>query len=456
MPGLSDFIKVPNLTPMVDPDYLENGLNEQAMKLVDDYINKMEVKGIHKKIYQPDGMSPLIVYIIEKSEGASDAQLMFYGHLDKQPWMMPWGEGLHPTKPVIRGDYLYGRGGGDDGYSPFSTILAIKNAQMQGVPHPRCALVLETEEESGSPNLIDLLTIAKDYIGSPDYLFCLDSGAFDYNQLWLTSSLRGITLCDVTVKAAQGGYHSGEVGGIVPETFRVMRHILDRLDDSKTGDVIKELETEKPAYVGPEAKKMAELMKKDLPAKYKLQEGVEFCSKDMEKMYLDNCWKANLSVTGAGGLPQYERAGNVVRPSTSLRLSMRLPPNMDAHKANKIVKDRLTTDVPHNCKVEIHGDHNGNGWCMKDPEPWLHDAMNSAAKNFYDGKEYGSYGMGGSIPFLAQLGGLYPNTFIVALGLLGPQSNAHAPDECINLAYAKRLTMCMSHILVDVGAGHKK
>jgi acetylornithine deacetylase/succinyl-diaminopimelate desuccinylase-like protein len=181
VPGLCDFIRIPNLTPMVDPDYLTNGLNEQAMAQVDGCIQKLEIKGMHKKIFQPAGMTPMVVYIIEKSEGASDTQIMFYGHLDKQPWMEGWREGLHPTKPVIEGDMLYGRGGGDDGYSPFSTMLAIKNAQMQGVKHPRIALVLETEEESGSPNLIDLLNIAKEYIGSPDYLFCLDSGAFDYN-----------------------------------------------------------------------------------------------------------------------------------------------------------------------------------------------------------------------------------------------------------------------------------
>lgn len=271
------------------------------------------------------------------------------------------------------------------------------------MPHPRCAVVLETEEESGSPNLIALLNIAKDYIGNPDYLFCLDSGAFDYNQLWLTSSLRGITLCDMTVKAAKGGYHSGEVGGLVPETFRVMRNLLDRIDDSKTGDVMKELETELPAYVHPEAKKMAELMKADLASKYKMEDGVKFCHDDMEQMYLNNCWKANLSVTGAGGLPPYERAGNVVRPSTSVRLSCRLPPNMDAHKAAKIVREKLTADVPHNCKVEISGDHNGNGWCMKDPEPWFHDVMNNAARAFYNGKDYGSYGMGGFFSFREEL-----------------------------------------------------
>jgi acetylornithine deacetylase/succinyl-diaminopimelate desuccinylase-like protein len=179
--GLSDFIRVPNLTPMVDPEFESNGLIQVAMKCVDDYINKLEIEGITKQIFHPEGMNPLIVYIIDKTEGASDAQLMFYGHLDKQPWMEGWDEGLSPCDPVIRGDYLYGRGGADDGYAPFSTMLAIKNAQEQGVAHPRCALVLETEEESGSPNLIALLNIAKEFIGEPDFLFCLDSGAFDYN-----------------------------------------------------------------------------------------------------------------------------------------------------------------------------------------------------------------------------------------------------------------------------------
>jgi len=382
--GLSDFIRVPNLTPMVDPDYLTNGLVEQSMALVDDYINKLAVKGISKKIFRPEGMCPLIVYTVEKSASASDKTLMFYGHLDKQPWMEGWEEGLAPCDPVIRGDYLYGRGGADDGYAPFSTMLAIKNAQEQGVAHPRCVLVLETEEESGSPNLIALLTAAKDTIGEPDFLFCLDSGAFDYEQMWITSSLRGVTLCDLTVSGAKGGYHSGEVGGIVPETFRVVRELLSRLDDPATGEVIKELHTELPGYARPEAEHMVALSGKEMCTKYKMHEGVKYMSEDdLVEMYLNNTWRPNLSITGAGGLPDYQKAGNVVRASTSLRLSMRLPPNQDAHKAAAIVKSKLTQNVPHNCKVEIHGDHNGNGWCMKEPEQWLVEVMNQASNDFY-------------------------------------------------------------------------
>lgn len=181
----------------------------------------------------------MYVYVVEGDR--CDKNVMGYGHLDKQPWMMPWREGLGPCKAVIEGDFLYGRGGADDGYAPFSCMLALKNLQDQGLPHPRFAMVLETEEESGSPTLLELLDISKEAIGKPDFMFCMDSGAFNWDQLWMTSSLRGIAVVDMTVEAAKGGYHSGEVGGIVPETFRIMRTLLDRIDDSKNGMCVKEL-----------------------------------------------------------------------------------------------------------------------------------------------------------------------------------------------------------------------
>lgn len=291
---------------------------------------------------------------------------MFYGHLDKQPWMEGWSEGLGPTDPVIRGEFLHGRGGADDGYACFSTMLAIKNAQMQGVPHPRCALVLETEEESGSPSLIPLLKIAAEAIGDPDYMFCCDSGAFNYEKLWLTSSLRGISLHDLTVQAGKGGYHSGEVGGVVPETFRVCRELLSRLDDTKTGRVIDELHTEMPSYAIKEAEAMSELAGREMLTKYKMVEGVQYQDENLVEAYLNQTWRPNLAVTGAGGLPHYSAAGNVVRPITSLRLSMRLPPNMDCKKASEIIRSKLMNDVPYNCKVDVGSDHDGNGWCMKE------------------------------------------------------------------------------------------
>ena len=192
------------------------------------------------------------MYIIEP-QGGCTKNLMLYGHLDKQPWMDGWDEGLGPTDPVIRGEYLYGRGGADDGYSLFTCMLAIKNLHLQGVPVPRCAMVLETEEESGSPNLIPLLTVAKGLIGVPDIVFCMDSGSFDYNSLWLTSSLRGVTVVEVDVEAGKQGYHSGELGGIIPETFRVLRELLSRVDNAETGMCADEFQTEIPAWAREEA-----------------------------------------------------------------------------------------------------------------------------------------------------------------------------------------------------------
>ena len=232
--GLSDFIKVPNLTPMVDQEFLTNGLIQQAMACIDDYVQKLDLQGISKKVYAPEGTPPMVVYVIEP-QGGSTKNVMLYGHLDKQPWMDGWSEGLGPTNPVIRGEFLYGRGGADDGYSPFTCMLAIKNLQLQGLPVPRCAMVLETEEESGSPNIFKLLDLAKESIGTPDVVFCMDSGAFDYNNLWLTSSLRGVVVAELTVAAGMQGYHSGELGGILPETFRIIRELLNRVDDNKTG-----------------------------------------------------------------------------------------------------------------------------------------------------------------------------------------------------------------------------
>jgi len=228
------------------------------MELVDGYVNKLGVKGLSKKIYRAENGLPMVVYVVEPTEGQTK-NVLFYGHLDKQPYGPGWMEGVPPNAPTLKGDILYGRGGADDGYAPFSCMLAIKACQDQGIPMPRIALVLETEEESGSPNLLKLLAIANESIGTPDVCFCMDSGAFDYDSLWMTSSLRGICIIDATIECGAAGYHSGEVGGIVPETFRIVRTLLDRLDDKATGEVIAELQCPLPDWKVEEAKSMAKL-----------------------------------------------------------------------------------------------------------------------------------------------------------------------------------------------------
>lgn len=450
--GLCDFIRVPNLSPNYDAEFLTNGKIEQAMEVVDNYINQLQIEGISKRVFQPAGSAPLVVYVIEGTQGCT-TNVMLYGHLDKQPWMDGWDEGLSPTEPVFRGEYLYGRGGADDGYSAFSCTLAIKNLQLQGVKLPRCALVLETEEESGSANLLQLVDLAKDFIGKPDYCFCMDSGAFDYNQLWLTSSLRGITIVELKVEFGKSGYHSGEVGGIIPETFRIVRALLDRIDDPQTGRVCEDFHVEIPQWARDEAQFMANLSGHAMHKKYEYHEQcVPMEHENLSEMYLNNTWRPNLSITGAAGLPDTAIAGNVVRASTTVKLSLRLPPTSNPKEAEAKLIEKLTTNVPYNAKVTIKGGHAGQGWCMKEAAPWLMSAIKKSGYDFFDGKDTGTYGMGGSIPILSELERMNADTIVVAMGLIGPKANAHAPNECINLDYAKKLTKALSHLIAEVAA----
>lgn len=447
VPGLSDFVRTPNLTAMVDPDYLTNGLLQKAMALVDDYINKLEIQGLQKHIFTTEQGLPLICYVVEASSPEIKSNVMLYGHIDKQPYGEGWN--TSPTDPVIKGDLMYGRGSSDDGYSSFTCMLAVKAGQMQQVLMPRICLVLETEEESGSPSLIPLLLQAKEATGVPDFLFCMDSGCIDYEQLWMTSSLRGVASVDFEVKCGKAGYHSGGVGGIVPETFRIVRQLLDRLDDVEDGTPCKELQVELPEWKEKEAEYLTQLKGMELCMKFPLVDGCKYAIHEggLKEMYLNNVWRSNLAITGIDGIPPVGMAGNVVRPSTALRASMRLSPIMDPSKAIEVIKAKLTTDVPYNAQVTILRAACGWGWCMRDPEAWLKTAIESAGSAFFDGKPAGSYGEGGSIPFLKELEILYPQTQIIALGVGGPGSNAHAPNEMIHLPYTKKVTCALAHII---------
>lgn len=309
---------------------------------------------------------------------------------------------------------------------------------------------METEEESGSPNLLFLLDQAKDLIKVPDYMFCLDSGALDYESLWLTSSLRGVVIVDIEVQGGSINHHSGIAGGIVPETFRVLRELLDRIDDSKTGRVVDALQpSETPQWKLDEAHRLAEQYGAKLHQDLGRAEGVKAMNEDnVAEMYLDNVWRPNVAITGADGFPTFDKAGNVIRKSTKLRISMRLSPIQEAKEVQAKLVEILTKDVPYNCKVSIGGDHAGSGWCMKEFDEKMNNAIQGAGQKYF-GKPVASYGIGGAIPFLKELEKQFPKAQIAALGVGGPNSNFHAPDEGLNLGFCKKLTMSLGHIVSE-------
>jgi len=223
---------------------------------------------------------------------------------------------------------------------------------------------------------------------------------------------------------------------------------LNRLDDCDTGRVTEDLQVPVPDWRQKEADYIAAKYGESYYTKYKMHEGVEYVGQDnIPEMYLNKTWRPNLSVTGAEGLPPIASAGNVLRPKTTLRCSMRLCPVFDAHKAEEIITEKLSTNVPYNAKVSVHGGHAGNGWCQKQLSEWLHNSLNEAGRAFFDGKDYGSFGEGGSIPFLNELQKKYPDTQIVALGVVGPGANIHGPNENINLVFAKKMVKTLAHVI---------
>jgi acetylornithine deacetylase/succinyl-diaminopimelate desuccinylase-like protein len=443
---LSDFVRIPNLTPAFDPEYFTNGLNQQAIKFVKEYAESMKIDGLEFHHYEEEGMCPMVVMTYE---GSGAPNVMVYGHLDKQPHMEGWREGTGPISPAIIDGKLYGRGASDDGYVPFAVLLAIKNAILQGQTLPRIALVLETEEESGSHDLVPLLEKCNKWIGTPDFCICLDSGALDYSTLWLTTTLRGMMAFNMKVSIAEGAVHSGISGGAIPETFRIANSLLDRLEDTTTRR-LPLFEVEIPDSFKEEAKHIAELQGEDMYKPFKFLEGCKAMNQDdLAELYLNVNWRPSLAVTGADGMPPISKSGNVVRPSTTLRVSIRLPPGLDSVKALATAEELLLKDVPHGAKVELLSKVTGDGWCMKELSEKTVKVLDQASNNFY-GKSCGQYGIGGSIPFLKVLGDKYPQTEILALGVLGPEANAHAPNETLDLPYSKKFIMTLSHVLAGL------
>ncbi|HWG24229.1 M20/M25/M40 family metallo-hydrolase [Actinospica sp.] len=448
LPSLAEFVEIPALSPGFDASWAETGHLRAAVEHVRDWIAARGLPGARLEILELEGRSPLLmVDIPATSSTAGRGTAILYGHLDKQPSVGEWSEGLDPWKPVFRDGRLYGRGAVDDGYSGYAATLALEAVHAAGGEHVRVVLLLETGEESGSPDLPAYMEHLGDRLGEISLVVCLDAGGGDYERLWLTNSLRGLAQATVTVSVLRTPQHSGLASGIVPSSFRILRTLLDRIEDAATGVIkLPAMNVEIPADRRAEAEELAKSDPGAPKRQHPLLDGVRPASDDDVELILNNTWRPTLSVTGASGLPEPASAGNVLRTSTSLKLSFRLPPTADSQAALAELRQALTTDVPYDAKVELADVIAQDGWNAPALAPWLSETLDSVGDRVL-GERHQGIGIGGAVPFMTMLAERYPEAQFLVTGALGVDSNMHVPDEWLNLAFAQKVTEAVAHVL---------
>lgn len=446
--SLSGLIEIPALSPAFDSSWAASGQLDAAAAHVGDWIAARGLPGAQQEIVRLEGRSPVLIADLPATPGAEGrGTVLLYGHLDKQPPFEGWSAGLGPWQAVLRDGRLYGRGAVDDGYAGYAAITALEAARGAGGGHARAVVLLETGEESGSPDLPAYLEHLASRLGDVTLVVCLDGGGGDYSRLWLTTSLRGLVSATVTVRVLPAPLHSGLASGIVPSSFRVMRQLLDRLEDSATGEIrLPAMNVPIPEAAREAANAAATVRPGAVRSLYPLAEGMRLASGDEAELILNNTWRPTLSVIGAAGLPEPAVAGNVLRAATTLRLSFRIPPTADARTALAELKQALSTEAPYGALVTIGSTQAENGWTAPPTAAWLVAVLDQVGRQVF-AEPHGSIGVGGSIPFMELLGRTYPQAQFVVTGALGTDSNMHVPDEWLNIAFARQVTEAVAHIL---------
>ncbi len=446
VPQLVEYIRIPNKSPMFDAKWAEHGYMDQAVDLMQRWARAQPIPGMQLEVVRLEGRTPLIFIEIP---GTGDDCVLLYGHLDKQPEMTGWAEHLGPWKPVIEGDKLFGRGGADDGYAIFGSLAAILALQAQKIPHARCVVIIEACEESGSYDLPYYVDHLASRIGKPSLIVCLDSGCGNYEQMWLTTSLRGITGGNLTVTVLDEGVHSGDASGVVASSFRILRQVLSRLEDENTGHIKPEsLHMEIPPQRREQAKRSADVLGDAIYSKFPLHQGMQPVSTDLSELVLNRTWRPALSITGVSGLPSLDSAGNVLRPFSAVKLSLRLPPTANAPKCGEFLKQLLEADPPYGASVQFALEKAGSGWDAPALAPWLEKSVDEASRTFF-GPPPAYMGEGGSIPFMGMLGEKFPGAQFLITGVLGPHSNAHGPNVFLHIPTGKRVSACVAKVVAD-------
>lgn len=448
LPCLKKYIPIPNKSPMFDPDWEKNGYMQQAAEMLFAWAQSSSVP-MALEIFTLPGRTPIIFAEIPASDGTNQPEqptVLLYGHYDKQPEFSGWEEGLGPWQAVERDGKLYGRGGADDGYALFGSLIALEALRSQNLPHPRCILLIEGCEESGSFDLPFYVEAKQAQIGNAQLVVCLDAECGNYEQLWITTSLRGMLPGTLQVNILNEGQHSGAAGGIVPSSFRILRQLLDRVEDAKTGELHTCLHTDIPQHVRSAAQEVSQILGPSVVQKFPWVAGAHPNTDDIADLLVRNAWHPSLATVGLSGAPEVQDAGNTLRPGTSAKLVFRLPPTVDAESAAAQVQQILQNDPPYGAQVAFELETPQTGWCAPVEATWLSKGLQQASTQFFN-KPVMHMGMGGTIPFMKMLGDAYPDTQFMVTGVLGPMSNAHGPNEFLHIATAKKITACVASVI---------
>jgi acetylornithine deacetylase/succinyl-diaminopimelate desuccinylase-like protein len=449
VPALVDYIRIPNKSPAFDPAWEANGHMLRAAKKLADWAAHSGVAGLDSGIFTLPGRTPVIFGEIPATPGAEKAgTVLLYGHYDKQPEFDGWRPGLGPWEPVLHDGRLYGRGGADDGYALFASLTAIAALQNAGIPHSRCVLLIEGCEESGSYDLPHYVEALGERIGAVDLVVCLDAECGNYDQLWVTTSLRGMLPGVLSVEVLSEGQHSGAAGGIVPSSFRLLRQLMERVENAATGKLHPALYVDVPEDAREQLRGVAKVLGASIHERFPWLPGMRAEADDAVQLLLNNAWRPSLATVGLGGAPDIGNAGNTLRPGTRAKLVFRLPPTLDAERAAAAIKAELERDPPNGARVRFEIEAPQTGWKAPSVEPWLAASLAQASEVFF-GRPAMYMGMGGTIPFMKMLGDAYPGVQFFVTGVLGPNSNAHGPNEFLHLQTGRRLTACVAKVLED-------
>ena len=457
VPELKRYIEVPAKSPMFDAQWQSHGYIDHVVRAAASWVEARKVPGLKLEVVRLEGRTPVIVFEVPATKSGSTGTVVMYGHLDKQPEFNGWRNDLGPWTPKLDNGLLYGRGGADDGYAVFAAVSAIEALDAQGIARPRVVGLIESCEESGSFDLPAYLDVLKPRLGDVSLVVCLDSGAGNYDQLWLATSLRGMVSGVLKVEILTEGVHSGDASGLVPSSFRILRQLLDRLEDSHTGRLLPEVfHCQVPGERVDQARAAAATLGQEVWRRFPWACGADGgaslpTTTDPVEALLNRTWRPTLSITGADGMPELGNAGNVLRPYTAFKLSLRLPPLVNGHEASIRLKELLEDNAPYNARVTFHPDGRAGalgatGWNAPSLSSWLEQSLNDASLAHY-GAPLGFIGQGGTIPLMSMLAQGFPSAQMMVCGVLGPKSNAHGPNEFLHVPYAKRLTAAVSQAI---------